>query len=326
MSRLPPELERKIFTLDAYHDAREARRLLFVAQRVKIWIEPLLWRLFIVGPDEEPERSEIAESHSSIPTMGVATFAGILARNAAMGAAVHDLFFTAIGDTYVGEARVVLAQLPHLHNLGLGLEQPCYGILDALSPGSLRRLWTHLTELLDPASAAEGGWHLEHHPALSNLTHLNIFPHPALPSALRLPSLTHFALQIDDSDILQSSQLPWPEFRQAALSALQRTLRALVIILVDWISGTDESFELDSDPRLIAEPGFVLFPNGIGDAFADWVEGATGGMDFWEHADVFIAKRRARLVDENTFKLEPVRAARPESPDHKVEWAQFGGQ
>nr|GAT51448.1 predicted protein [Mycena chlorophos] len=194
--------------------------------------------------------------------MGVATFAGILARNAAMGAAVHDLFFTAVGDTYVGQARVVLAQLRHLHNLGLGFEQPCYGILDALSPGSLRRLWTRLTELLDPASAAEGGWHLEHHPALSNLTHLNIFPHPALPSALRLPSLTHFALQIDDSDVIQDSQLPWPEFRQAALSALQRTLRALVIVFVAWISGTDESFGLDSDPRLMIHrpAGLRAFP------------------------------------------------------------------
>ncbi|KAF7318413.1 hypothetical protein HMN09_00350500 [Mycena chlorophos] len=64
------------------------------------------------------------------------------------------------------------------------------------------------------------------------------------------------------------------------------------------------------DPRLTANPGFVLFPIAINDLVADWIDGATGGEDFWDRADAFIAKRHARILDEQTFTLTLERPAR----------------
>nr|GAT42762.1 predicted protein [Mycena chlorophos] len=201
MSRLPPELEREIFTLDAYHDARGARRLLFFAQRVKIWIEPLLWHTFIFGPSEQT--SDFTKIDTSIPTISVGTFAAILKQKPAMGAAVHTLAL--------------------------------------------------------------------------------------------------FLLPVDYVPFFERAELSKPDLVQAVLAAFHGSLRAFIIVSI----GED----LWLDPRLSANAGVVVFPNGIGDAVADWIDGATGtgSMEFWDHPDMFIAKRRAGLVGAETFTLEPVR-------------------
>nr|GAT52298.1 predicted protein [Mycena chlorophos] len=58
------------------------------------------------------------------------------------------------------------------------------------------------------------------------------------------------------------------------------------------------------DPRLTANPGFVLFQIATNDLVADWIDGATGGVDFWDHADAFIAKRRAGILDGKPYCIE----------------------
>ncbi|KAJ7078795.1 hypothetical protein C8R44DRAFT_895856 [Mycena epipterygia] len=45
---LPPEIEREIFELSALSESRVIPRLNLVAHRVKIWIEPLLYRIISV--------------------------------------------------------------------------------------------------------------------------------------------------------------------------------------------------------------------------------------------------------------------------------------
>ncbi|KAF7318414.1 hypothetical protein HMN09_00350600 [Mycena chlorophos] len=187
---LPPEIQREIFILNAYCDPREARRLLLVAQRVKIWIEPLLWRAFIVVA-----REELCDVESSIlPSVDFETFRLLLAQKPAMRTAVHTLILD--DDWRVKDgSRSILLQLPRLERLVFGCEShtPSYGLLDALSPGTLYRLWADLAHLVDPANALSAQA-IEHHPALSNLTHLSTTLHPTLPSVLHLPSLTHLCI------------------------------------------------------------------------------------------------------------------------------------
>ncbi|KAJ7159752.1 hypothetical protein C8R46DRAFT_906451 [Mycena filopes] len=259
--KFPPELEREIFEWTALRDPRSIPMLILVAQRVKIWVEPLLYRIIFLSRfltlDDAPTVS--AEVLRKTIHQKPADF---------LRTSVHHLY---IDHNFAGRDSV-LGACTGTRDLFLGFNvTPDLSLLSAMS--HLCRL-TAEVDLLFPGCPVDFA-----HPAFRNLTHLEILDRASEPEARTwarvfqcIPNLTHLAF----SDFGFCSILG-PSVR------VSQTLECLVFLCAD-------EAQIAAAHAIVGDPRFVA--TGKVDFSLDWQRGARGKQDYWARAMESIAKLR----------------------------------
>ncbi|KAJ6587288.1 hypothetical protein B0H10DRAFT_814968 [Mycena sp. CBHHK59/15] len=182
---LPPEIEREIFECAALSHPKSIPALLLIAQRVKIWIEPRLFRIISVDALNSPhgiskkaflERLESRPAsfwrdhvrHLSLGRVQVSHEEAVRIFSACSGVSSIAQFYGGFGPT----------SLPSM----------------AVMP--LVRLSTHLGNLFGTENIDFG------HPVFAHLTHMDLFDTTAPDSWSvglgRLPCLTHISFNFPD--------------------------------------------------------------------------------------------------------------------------------
>ncbi|KAJ7058906.1 hypothetical protein C8F01DRAFT_1371058 [Mycena amicta] len=193
---LPPELERLIFELVAWHDRATTLKLVLVARRAHIWIEPLLWKVLVLGT-----YTSVRNLLGTIPSNGPA----------------HIQHLTLMASTSLAETKQLLSICSNITNLSLWTAE-VHVLSDLLrelqQPTKLARLSIEIS-LLDIQCAP-----------LLTVTHLelevlgDISSLALLPIFCALPALTHLAFAGEYA----------PELCKRILQACNDTLHLLVVV------------------------------------------------------------------------------------------------
>ncbi|KAJ7896121.1 hypothetical protein B0H13DRAFT_2034438 [Mycena leptocephala] len=262
----PLELEREIFETMALMYPLEIPTLLRVARRVRIWIEPLLYRV-IRGTDKNKD--------------------GIMS---AIKSKPADFFANAVRhlclDSFMlePESRQILEVCCSVTNLALNIDHANPVLLPILTHMCLQRLSGFLHRLF-------GGVLDLAHPLFASLTHLDLFDTndegltQILAHIPTLPVLTHLAL---DSAVLQDP-----------VETLLVECTRLKLLLVLW--HLVEEYESAQIPQVYD----VRFVIGLcpADYWDDWEAGATGRPHFWSLGDDFVTQKRNKLIEETRYWL-----------------------
>ncbi|KAJ7058901.1 hypothetical protein C8F01DRAFT_1147473 [Mycena amicta] len=267
---LPPELERIIFELSAWQDRATALKLLVVARRAHIWIEPLFWKVILLDTK--------------------ATLGHLLPSNGP--AHIKDLAVNAESIVSLAETNQLLSVCPNITNLALWTVNilPDLGT-ELQQPTKLTRLSINIS-LLDNADLGPA-----HFAPLLNVSHFEVYGKAAslaLLSIFRaLPALTHLAF---------AGRIYTPEVFKAVLQACDDSLRLLVFIFEDSshfaVAPGAGDISMAVAEEEIADSRFCVVE--CLDPIADWLLGAWGGRDFWCRGEERVAERaRARQNAKN---------------------------
>nr|GAT45638.1 predicted protein [Mycena chlorophos] len=280
---LPPELEQRIFCSLAYEQPYEVPSLMLVAWRVKEWVEPVLYRTLVVG--FQRGFSSDALPHLTGPTLPKVLHTPRL--RTLLGTAVRNLLIDEgydITRKYVAE---VLSLCHNVQNLVLLPHVAMHGTLDHLR--ELKQLQCRLALFFE----CETDVRVAHHPALAQLTHLEVFDIEPLQNLeawsqiLALPSLTHLAISSGSSPYLVGQPT------DLLLGALhpRGKLQAFVVIYYSITPSRDPQGKVEQ--RLQENPSFVALSNlemwslRWGNATLRFED------DLWTQADKHILRRRA---------------------------------
>ncbi|KAJ7670802.1 hypothetical protein DFH06DRAFT_1178942 [Mycena polygramma] len=278
---LPLELERYTFELAALFRPVSIPTMMRVAWRVKIWIEPLLYRTLIIGADKL----------DGLPICPDEKFNQIVDTKPQLLVSVRNVLAVGVESDMM---KTIFSRCRGVENLVL----IAYYSLSGPSPPpgfqelSLRRLHCDLDGLYNLRSVTTLAV-----PPLLHLTHLELISeidfgcrspaeHRARWNLLAgLPNLTHLALS-------GLHQLPMCSH----LLTVCEFLTALVVLSPAPHPG---SVVLDlipsNDPRFVVL-SLKFWPH-------EWPNGVLRGIDFWSRADVFIAQRISGEIERTTFFL-----------------------
>ncbi|KAJ6574433.1 hypothetical protein B0H19DRAFT_1124474 [Mycena capillaripes] len=268
---LPPELERQIFELYAISRPLSIPRLILVAQRVKEWVEPLLYRTMALNWT------------SSIPNFPVFRVDNIVR---AIRTKPLSFFHTGvrhlrITPDYTDEHAEILAVCTGVENLALWhvpdawipliesyplkrLDGQCIPLLMTLAP--THRLFSRLTHLILRDSLPYGDFTWATLAALPQLTHMAFFDWDFIPMC---PQILEFCM----------------------------TLRVLICANPDAVRlGHQEYGDI-----LARDVRFVLM--NLEFSVADWHKGARGRKDCWSRAENIIARRRTGEIDPLQYAI-----------------------
>ncbi|KAJ7493002.1 hypothetical protein B0H11DRAFT_2191059 [Mycena galericulata] len=276
--RLPPELEHAIFEISALSRPIAIPNLMLVAQRVKIWVEPILYRVVFLSDEAPPVQG--------FPPFTFETFLQAIDRKP------PEFFKYAVRYLFVDdpdEVRTldsILAACTGITSLfaWTGLAEHL-SALNAL--GSLHHLAVSIVDLFGPNPT---GCFAQ--PLFYNITHLELltFPHEHLPDSAAslslIPHLTHFAFGKSNlcgglCDVLHSCA----------------HLACIVLLLVDPMASED----MDAAGPLLEDVLFVVISQ---ENFKeDWARGVLWGRDYWALADAFLTARRTGKVDRSQYYI-----------------------
>ncbi|KAJ7059520.1 hypothetical protein C8F01DRAFT_1144891 [Mycena amicta] len=268
--RLPPELERKILETTAYLHPEMRYKLLFVARRVLIWIEPTLYRT-LVFPDHHrlstllavkpPEFFAKTTRHVSLRIIASDDSEAVGILN--LCPAVTHLAISVSTDNDDKALPAAFLELQQLRCL-------------SFFPGHV---------LLAPAESATL-------PVFSSLTHLELlgndnFVDDMESFCVALPALTHLALYEGYDDPR------WP-------MAERLLLRCKQLLLLVFLSGDEAEADglADRVPEHLADARVVVT------WCTTWDEGALEGYNFWDAASDFAVRKRQGLIKESCFLAE----------------------
>ncbi|KAJ7121088.1 hypothetical protein C8R44DRAFT_171817 [Mycena epipterygia] len=285
---LPPELERDIFEIVAMERTKSIPPLLRVAQRVKLWIEPLLYRVLIVRDKGERYPGQEASNldHVQLITPDVLATA-IAGRHAFFRTHVRHLFIDCRAYMSDQDSLIIIlaacagaVDVMLLNILVTGPRSLLYGV----SRMPLQQLQANLGSLFSIDGTTPGAVDFSH-PMFRNLTHLAVYDDILVgdgPDSWRaglptLPCLTHLSFSHDS---------PLPLFAELLDSCV--SLRMLVILL-DRYAERQESFEsLSGLQRLV-----IMDDHKTHGWMNDWHQGARGLKDYWRRAEEDIGQRQA---------------------------------
>ncbi|KAJ7165155.1 hypothetical protein C8R46DRAFT_1098307 [Mycena filopes] len=270
--RLPAELERKIFELVARSHSKSIPALLLVAHRVKVWIEPLLYRVVVF----------------SNPLPGQVCFDPVRFTSAIESQTIaenvrHLLVYEGIPRLNL---ELVLATCSFVEDLLILHFGPDSDFLPFVSGLPLRRLGTTLADLFFTTSINFS------HSLFAHITHLEVMDDLEADTAhwadlARIPHLTHLAFLVERSlPILTSALKTCP------------VLRVLVLLSTSYQMLMDTGLGLET---LAQDTRFVCMQ--APPTVKDWQIGARGGDDFWVRAEKFIARRLSGEINRETFVL-----------------------
>ncbi|KAJ7438560.1 hypothetical protein B0H11DRAFT_1633415, partial [Mycena galericulata] len=186
---LPVELEKEIFEIAAYSRPLCIPKLMLVAWRVKIWVEPLLYCIVVLLGDLEllcldamggyPYEDDV--DFSRIRSTPASVF-----KNSVRHVCLHQVSYQV--------AAFILSASSSLEDLWIILDAANASLLPIIGPLPLKRLYCRLEDLFTPNTQIDFT-----HPLFSHLTHLELFAGsnvvlPELWSGLSLlPYLTHLS-------------------------------------------------------------------------------------------------------------------------------------
>ncbi|KAJ7153895.1 hypothetical protein C8R43DRAFT_1235300 [Mycena crocata] len=268
--RLPVELEREIFELSAHTHPVGVPTLLLVARRVKIWLEPILYRTLIVCE----RRGFYLESPPMITLRKLVEL--VDSRPATF---FHEHVRNLYCDTMPGySTTVILRKCSGTQNLYLSTASVAE-YLSELAEMPLRRLAIWLREDLFESSYSTR--------ALSSITHLHLHDnwmyftaddHKQFAGLATIPCITH----------LSFSELgcQYPALFAYALEHCPH-LKVLVLVCSEL-----EDLDGELDTTFAHDSRFVQLL--VDDYRGDWEKGALGGEDYWSRADVIVRERQLR--------------------------------
>ncbi|KAF7368016.1 hypothetical protein MSAN_00867400 [Mycena sanguinolenta] len=270
--RLPPELEHKVFQTVALARPRWIPALMLVARRVKVWVEPLLYRVvFLKNPTsafQEPDK------------IGIPTLAGDAVEQISHN--LQNVRHLLIDDGFVRDK---------LRNWLLG----CTGVtnlcaLFACTPNILPSIsgFTNIKYLtIEPRALCGATLPV---PLFLTVTHLELLDYPnegesvdrVFPNVSLIPRLTHIALNSPMDKLLLHAGL-----------CANAQLQCIIIF--------SSEASLNRSP-LLGDSRFVCIDDGAS-YYADWLRGAVFGKDYWSFADDFLAARRAGAIDRSRYHI-----------------------
>ncbi|KAJ7643434.1 hypothetical protein DFH06DRAFT_1213212 [Mycena polygramma] len=268
---LPTELERRIFEIAAMTRPLSIPTYMLVAARVRIWLQPLLYRTIVVRAMNI--QNNTPDGH---PIFYEATFLEIMvSKPTAFKETLRHLF---ILSGRIQDAERILSLCGSVDNLWISCDsythEPRVSV-SLIAQLPLKRLYCNLPDLFARQIDLT-------HSVFSRITHLELFnlvriKDPQILYDLALvPHLTHLSMK---NTMLMLSWL-----------TLLRTCRSLrVLALINTRLDQLQEHELAKDPR------FVVMD--MPDLIMDWVMGANFGVDYWSQAEEFVAKRRSGEVD-----------------------------
>ncbi|KAJ7445046.1 hypothetical protein FB451DRAFT_1148878 [Mycena latifolia] len=271
----PEDLERLIFEIASFSYPGVMPTLLLVAQRVKIWIEPLLYMVLYNGSVQSGKGRTLLQLRNLIRSRPSSVFQDYVRHVYLSG---FDEHVTVVDILSACPSTTDLKLLPFW---GRGPE-----LLPILGAMPLQRLALHLG-LIFTASEAPVDFA---HPLFLRITHLELGGWPnddegwaAWAGLAQLPALTHLAFH---------NNLVLPPVCQSALAQCP-SLAALVIVCSD--QDAVERYAPDY-ADVATDPRFVMVV--VLDELRDWERGARGGDDYWVAADALIRRRRAGETKE----------------------------
>ncbi|KAJ7155227.1 hypothetical protein C8R46DRAFT_1356454 [Mycena filopes] len=270
---LPTELEREIFELAALLNLRSIPRLLLVARRVKIWLEPLLYRNLSVLGDERHPQSELLTVRMS-PEDCLK-----LLDSVSQPSPMRHVRHLAVTGTKLDSITLrLLSACPGVVRLAL-FQASFPSFVAPIAQMPLQRLATDVNQLFPGVTLNS------RHSIFAALTHLDLFQLPISDNwaveLCSLPRLTH--LSFNHSELTDFT--PWTEIAHI----LENCARLEVLVL---IFGTEENrTDFGECEGFAADPRSVTLVDA--DYLEDWETGAGGGEDYWVRAERFIQMRRA---------------------------------
>ncbi|KAJ7626116.1 hypothetical protein FB45DRAFT_75441 [Roridomyces roridus] len=276
---LPPELERYVFEIAVLHHPQCMRRLLPVARRVRIWIEPILYRsLTIYGIRTEldlqdPPFRYLMRSAERLLTSKPASF---------FQATVRQICFPEF--THVDRIIDILSVCSGTTSLSLAPQASRGGtaLLDALSALPLQRLSAFFSVLFRSSRTPFT------HALFAHITHIEFHDWrydgwDAWTGLVQVPHLTHLAFYVGRIT------------NEVCVGTLTHCTRLAALVL-RCERGESHLLQLHRGEgvELVADPRFVMIS--VQDRLLDWQMGGRGGRDFWAEADELIVRRRAGLT------------------------------
>ncbi|KAJ7758358.1 hypothetical protein B0H16DRAFT_1535925 [Mycena metata] len=275
--RLPPDLERSVFEAAASSPSGMLN-LMLVAWRVKVWIEPLLYRVIFLSTYPSEDHPVL----DGLPVFTVDVLRGLIAVRgpAFFQGVVHHLFLDGASDIPDRDVPTILEACRHVTNLHARFG---YGPLPSLDEmPRLQRLAIDTRPLFGRKAAVDFSRAL-----FRNLTHLELLGNTYHESSTlefhNIPHLTHIA------------------FNSSVDTGLQNRLRTdtrllCIVYLASHEGHVNDKWALLDDSRfvrIVQETNYWL----------DWVRGARSGKDYWAAADEFIAARRAGKIDQPPYLI-----------------------
>ncbi|KAJ7627365.1 hypothetical protein FB45DRAFT_1004830 [Roridomyces roridus] len=267
--RLPLDLERTIFEMSALSQPCRIPNLMLVAQRVKTWVEPLMYR--VVFLDGDPDVRAVDD----LPRFGYRVFSRVLATKTPdfLRKSVKHLFLTndrASEGAPPDEILRTCSQVVDLYDFrGISIVA-----LDSLR--YLRRIALDASVTFSTPSPSNFS-----HQVFRTVTHLELIEvaeQRNLAGIPHIPHLTHFAFNCAELCAYFSS------------SVLPACPRLKCIVLLDRA----EMSELEP---LLEDTRFV--PMDQSNWTSDWQRGASGGFSYWDVADGFVrARQTGRVTSE----------------------------
>ncbi|KAF7356353.1 hypothetical protein MVEN_00967600 [Mycena venus] len=281
---LPVELEKEIFQMTAYSWPLSIPRLMLVAHRVKIWVEPLLFQVIVLSRYQCLDKTFIPYTY---PIAGDDDFSGIQSQpTSVLRDSVRHLLLFRIPKTV---SEFIVSASSAVEDLWISTAEPIAFLLPFIGVLPLKRLYCDLKELFAHKAQIDFG-----HPLFSRLTHLELFDQNATDSYFDLaliPNLTHLAFNI-------------PGFLDMSLTLLKtcKSLRVLVLVMLRRGYLSEMIVEHEALGQLSEDPRFVqMFCSQFVD---DWKTGALTGSDYWSRAEDFITQRRSGEFDRLQYELK----------------------
>ncbi|KAJ7121503.1 hypothetical protein C8R44DRAFT_786354 [Mycena epipterygia] len=284
----PEDLERCIFESAAFFHTDCIPALLLVAHRVKIWIEPLFYKVVtIYGLPLKKAQKPNTNFRHSVPAL----YSLIESKPTSFFS--DNVRHVQVVGVPIAEILAALAACNATTSLAL-FDVPCVkgdaALLELLGAFPLKRLSAPENYWLCP-----GGWDFGH-PLFAHITHLD------LPGDLNrqgakwssfalIPRLTHLSFSEDMS----------PKYtRSISFTILEHCKSLQVLAIVFSSPAMLKLFVLNAELQPSSfDPRVALLA--VMDRQADWEMGARGGDDYWIAAERLVDKQRAG--DFNDFSL-----------------------
>ncbi|KAJ7062172.1 hypothetical protein C8F01DRAFT_1136754 [Mycena amicta] len=279
--RLPLELERIIFELAAWNRSSMSWQLIRVARRVKIWIEPLIYRVSLISNDADLQRLQrLLHDHEQ------STYAK---------KHLHHLALS----TNVSRAAIkeILSVCTNITDLALWTGDTYPALLDEMQA---------LDKLTPALFDGPRGFQLptkdsEQFRPFASLTHLDVFssqPSTLIPFLNMLPALTHLSFTDDYAPRAITTILSTCE-RLRILMLLSTGDRFMTVYDSDTPRSTPTAvsdFVAEAAEEEIDDPRFCVLS--CGEFRDDWLVGAWDGSDVWARGEERVATRANKSVTE----------------------------
>ncbi|KAJ7059667.1 hypothetical protein C8F01DRAFT_1145291 [Mycena amicta] len=309
LPHFPRELEREILEIAAEKWSHDVPKLLLVARRVHLWLEPFLYRSiylhFPLGPGRKTDaQAALLRMTSSKPP-------SFLAR------AVRQVsidFMDGFVNAEVGlQFPRVLQHCTGMTCLAMNKTRDSMiggKIFDVLNLVRLQRLAVFLRDLMPNHAPMDA-----HQPLFRSLTHLEVMDLDieadprCVPFLKSLPALTHLALR------------PQPHHHTGVANSLvqHNGCTHLQILVLLYMPAAEVPWDVkehwaNAIGRSVADPRVVVAPHSD---FTDCL--SEQGHTYWHESEIFIQKRQLGLIPKDQYwtgKFLTVRDARLSGPLH----------